>query len=180
MMVRRGDRRRRPLEEVLVGLPARGPSARREVAREPPLDLVAGQPGELTGVALAQIRVDHHRTDADPVGDDHRRLGGASQVGRPDAVDGADGPGRLERLAPPEVGERWIGLALPPALGVPLGLAVADEQEAGRRGRVGAHGEGTVVRTLGGAHGEGTVVRTLGEATPATSGPGCGTARGRQ
>ena len=33
----------------------------------------------------------------------------------------------------PEVGQRRVGLALPAAVGVPLGLAVADEQDAGGR-----------------------------------------------
>ena len=38
---------------------------------------------------------------------------------------------RRQRLAPAEVGERRVGLALPPAGGVPLRLAVAHEQDPG-------------------------------------------------
>src|SRR5690606_4827395 len=110
---------------------------------EPLLDLGAGQPRELARVPLPQVGVDDHRPHPQLLGDDRRGVAGSLQVGRPDGVDGAERPGRLPRLAATELAERRVGLALPPPDGVPLGLAVADEQEAGG-GRLGAHGHGTL------------------------------------
>ena len=42
-------------------------------------------------------------------------------------------------LLPPEVGQLGVGLALPPAQRVPLGLAVADQQQTGGHWGEGIH-----------------------------------------
>lgn len=48
-----------------------------------------------------------------------------------DDVDRADALRRMQCLEPTEFGERRVGLALPSTHGVPFGLAMTNEQEAG-------------------------------------------------
>jgi sulfur-carrier protein len=111
-------------------------------ADEALVDLVPGEPGERTGVALAQARLHHHGLDAQDPGDDRAGLGRSGQVGGDDGVDGADGGRRCGCLAAAAIGERRVGLALPAPVGVPLGFAVSDEEEGGHR-------DGTVAARMG-------------------------------
>ena len=136
-----GGRRRGPSSwaTLVVPLAAGVPSIGRrrpEVARPVAVDLGAGEPLPLAGVALAQVGVEHERTDAELAGDDAGRLGGPLQVRCDDGVHHTEGPGRVQGLMATEIREGRVGLPLPPAVGVPLGLAMADEQDPG-------HGVGT-------------------------------------
>ena len=155
------ERRDDPLEQHLVGLPARRPAPlglgwaaasaagplpeagvavggrRVEVAGPVALDLGAGEARPLAGVALAQARLEHHRPHAERLGDDQRGLAGPLRGRTPRWRRPRRGCGpACSGLVAAEVGERRVGLALPAAVGVPLRLPVADEQHAG-------HGERT-------------------------------------
>jgi hypothetical protein len=70
------------------------------------------------------------------------------EIGRDDRIHRAEVAGGVHGLVPPQVGERRVGLALPAAVGVPLGLPMADEQHSG-------HGERTYPDAPEGHHGVG-------------------------
>ena len=67
----------------------------------------------------------------EPSGDDLRRLAGAQQVARADRVDPPPDQrlGELARLLAAACVERTVGVTLPAPLAVPVGLAVACEEE---------------------------------------------------
>ena len=120
-----------------VELEAGRTAAVLEVAGPGQVDLVAGEAGPLAGGPLAEAGIHHHRSDAQHPGD---HLGGDPrplQVAGHHRVDGADGGSGGGRLRHPERRQRGIGVALPPSLGVPLGLAVAGQQHLGG---LGGHG----------------------------------------
>ncbi len=121
------------LEQVLVRFVALGPPALGEVAGPPGLDLVPGEARPGPRVALAELWLEHDRAHPELFADDAGGVQCPLQIGRHDDVDRADAPGGGEGLAAAEVGEGRIGLSLPPAEGVPLGLAVADEEDLGHR-----------------------------------------------
>jgi hypothetical protein len=96
------------------------------------LHLGAGAAGEPADVDLAQIRLDA-RLEAGGRLHRRRRLAGTGEVARVEQVD--PGPGQVRRqqrrLRAARVVERPVGVPLPAALGVPVGLAVAGEQDPG-------------------------------------------------
>ena len=120
-------------QQLVVGLPpvGRALDAVLEVAGPALLDLRAGEARPLAGVALAEVRVEDDGADAELAGEDRGGLGRPVQVGGDDGVDRAECPGRVVGLGPPEVGQGRVGLALPAAVGVPLRLAVAHEEDPG-------------------------------------------------
>src|SRR4029079_2536033 len=81
-------------------------------------------------VPLAQVRVEHDR-EIEPQRQDLRRFAGAIQVARVDGVDllALELLGERARLLASALVERRVRLALDPLLGVPVRLAVADEQD---------------------------------------------------
>jgi hypothetical protein len=97
-------------------------------------DLARGHPLPRAGVGLAQTWIADHRRQPQRTGDDRRRLRSPQQITGRDrrevhiGVGGERAPDR-SRLAASEVGERRIGDPLPPLHGVPLALAVPDEQQ---------------------------------------------------
>ena len=120
-----------PFEELIVQLVARGPLVETQVPGPLLLDLGSGQPFPFAGIAFHEIGIDHDRSDADLGTDDLRRLEGTDQGRGHDDVDRPDPLRGVEGLLTSEVGECGIGFALPAPDGVPFGLAVADEEEAG-------------------------------------------------
>ena len=119
------------LEERVLGLEARWALVVVDEAGPAGVDLLAGQPRPLAGVALAQERLDHDRADPDGLADDGRGVGRPLEVGGDDDVDGADHRRSHPGLAATEIRERHVGLSLPAPERVPLGLAMADEQHSG-------------------------------------------------
>ena len=119
-----------PLLERLVGLEARRSAAVLEVAGPGVGDLVLGQALPLARVTLAEAGVDQHGADADQLGDDLGGGPGPLEVAGHHGVDGADVLGGVGRLVEADLRQRWVGLALPAPEGVPLRLAVADDQDA--------------------------------------------------
>lgn len=120
-----------PFEQLVVQFIARGPFVEAEVSGPLLVDLGPGQSLPFTGVAFHEIGIDHDRSDPDLGTDDLRSLEGADQWRGHDDIDRADPLGSMEGLLAPEVGKRWIGLALPATDSVPFGLAMADEEESG-------------------------------------------------
>ena len=114
-----------------MGLVARRALLGGEVARPALLDLGAGEPLPLAGVALGEVGVDDDGADADLAADELGRLEGADEGRGHDDVDRPDPCGGVHGLQAAQVGEGGIGVALPAAQGVPLGLAVADEEHLG-------------------------------------------------
>ena len=104
------------------------------------VDLARGHPLPGPGIGLTQARVADHtqlQLTGQPqlTGDDRGGLRRPRQIARRHdrelarpSSEASASPDRL-RLAPPEVGERRIGDALPALHGVPFALAVPDEQQ---------------------------------------------------
>ena len=94
------------------------------------LDLLPGAADEPSDVDLAQGRVDH-RLEPGCGLDRGRRLAGSREVARVEQVDASPGQMRTEqpRLVTAGVVERSVGLPLPAALAVPVGLAVSGEKD---------------------------------------------------
>src|SRR5262249_61966752 len=101
------------------------------------LDLDTGETRPLAAVGLAAPGVDGDRTERPGGGDHLGRLPGADEVARDDGVDGWTHLGGGPRLGLAERRQGWVGVALPPAVGVPGRLTVADEQQSGRAGHAG-------------------------------------------
>ena len=118
-----------PSQEQFVGLPTGWPPPGVEGARELVFDLFSGQSRELAGIALLEPGVDDHRTDADRCGDDGGRVWGSLEIAGEDGVERTGVSGGGAGLRPTEVGEWWVGLALPPPGGIPFRLAVPGEQQ---------------------------------------------------
>ena len=98
----------------------------------PAADLVPREPLARADVDLAQVGVDDDR-HAEAGAHDLGRVACAAQVARIDRVDafGRELLGeRLRLLASARV-ERHVGVTLPAVLGVPVGLAVANEKQRG-------------------------------------------------
>ena len=94
--------------------------------------LDGGQPFPGSPVLLPQVRVEQDR-QADALGDD---LGGLERTGEIAGIDRLELllrelPGEPVGLRPAEVAERPVGLPLEASVGVPVGFAVANEQEPG-------------------------------------------------
>ena len=123
------ERRQDSHEHGFVVLPAGRPFALVEHAGELRIDLRSRETGELAGVAFFQTRIDDHGPDAECGGDDRGGVECPLEVARKDGMEGA----RLVRgaagLGTAELGERWVGLALPAPDRVPLRLAMPDEEE---------------------------------------------------
>ena len=98
------------------------------------LDLRAREAGPRADVDLAQTRI-LDDGEPQPVGDDTSSLARAQQVARVDRGDPVAGEplGELGRLGSTSVVERGVGVALPAADAVPVGLAVACEEDAASR-----------------------------------------------
>jgi hypothetical protein len=116
--------------EPLVGLEGRRPAPIVQVARPRLGDLGLRQALPLAGVALAEAGVDQDGPDPDQLGDDLGRDPGPLEVAGHDGVDRAHPLRGVGGLVQAQLGEGRIGLALPAADGVPLGLAVADDEHA--------------------------------------------------
>jgi hypothetical protein len=100
-----------------------------------PLDIGCREPGPLPDVDFAQPRVEAH-FEAERGADD---LGGFSSAREIRAVDQvgriSDEPFREPaRLLATEVVQRPVGVALPPALAIPVGLAVTGKKKGRRHG----------------------------------------------
>jgi hypothetical protein len=94
--------------------------------------LVRGEPFPRAPVLLAQVGIDVDR-ESEPLAEDLRRLARAAEVARVERVDllGGEPVGEGLRLPPAVLVQRPVGVTLQLPLGVPIGLAVADEQERG-------------------------------------------------
>ena len=125
------ERGARAGDDVDVVLVAGRPAIVAEVAGVLLLDLGTGEALPFAGVTLHEIGFDDDGADTDLSADDLCRLHGPHEGRGDDEVDGADTAGGVEGLLATEVGERRIGLALPPSERVPFGLAVANEEEPG-------------------------------------------------
>ena len=92
--------------------------------------LVRGQPFPVPPVLLAQVGI-HDDREAELLAEDLRGLAGAGQVARVDRVDVVVGEpvGEGLRLPAPVGVQRTIGVTLQLPLGIPIGLAVANEQQ---------------------------------------------------
>ena len=130
-----GQRVHDPRLDQTVVLPPGGPLARFEVAGELHVDLVAGESLPFAGMAFHQAIVQHHRADADALGDEVGRRRGAVQRRGVDRVDRSHRAGRVGGLSSTEFGQRRVLLSLPSPVRVPLGLTVAHHQNAGHGGR---------------------------------------------
>ena len=86
-----------PPEDGVVELEAGRAAAVGQVPRPLRVDVGAGEPGPLAGVALAEPGLAPHRADAQPLGDEGRggrgplQIAGHHGVDRPDRVGGRDG-----------------------------------------------------------------------------------------
>src|SRR5829696_1836322 len=129
----RGQDSRPELVVCLASCPTRLTGPPRSVrAGERGLDLVACQPLPAPDVDLAELAERRHR-DLEPLAQDLRRLARAHEVARVDRV--GDRPGELRRelacLRSTGLVQRWVGVPLEPKLRVPVGLAVAHDQQLG-------------------------------------------------
>ena len=98
------------------------------------IDLERRHPFPGAGVGLTQAHVTDHIGQSELIGNDRGGLRRPRQVARGDerelqVVIGREGAADRPRLAPAELGERRIGDPLPALHGVPLALAVPDEQQ---------------------------------------------------
>ncbi len=100
------------------------------VPREALVDLRARQSRPGADVDLAETAVDHHG-NAVRLRDDHGSLVCTPQVARVDGVEGIGGQpgGELACLTAPGLVQRWVGPTLEAAFPVPVGLAVAREED---------------------------------------------------
>lgn len=97
-------------------------------------DLGPGEAGPLADVTLTELGEGPH--GASPAFAEQRgSRPSAMEVRRGDAVDVPEAAGGHRGLSPPEVGQRRVGPALPSTDGVPLGLAVPDEEQVDHRRR---------------------------------------------
>ena len=136
MRVHGGDRARAELDQALAAF---GPERRivlapaRRVGRPARVDLGVGVALEDAEAALAQAGVGRDR-QIDHRGDRLRGVEGAHQVAREDRLDAFAGQrlGGTARLPAAARAEGGVELALHAHLGVPLGLAVADRDDARR------------------------------------------------
>ena len=120
-----GDSPQRAEDPFLVRL-------RRLADELDPIALHGRQPFPRSPVLLAQVGVEHDR-QPEPLADDLRRLARAGEVARVDRLELLAGEllGELLRLTPAVVAQRPVGMALESAVGVPVGLAVANEKQGG-------------------------------------------------
>lgn len=120
------------LGEALAVRPACMPGLVR-LLRVPRPHFVDGQALPVTHVDLPQC-LELSRFEAEAVGDDARRLARAAKRARIDHVEKicAQDLRELERLAPTGLVQRRVRMTLVPALAIPVGLAVANEDERGR------------------------------------------------
>jgi hypothetical protein len=90
------------------------------------------QPLPCAPVLLAQVWIEGHR-QPEPLPHDLRRLARTGEIARIDRLEAPcrELAGELLRLPPAVVTEGPVGLSLQPAVGVPVGLAVANEQQGG-------------------------------------------------
>jgi hypothetical protein len=79
---------------------------------------------------LAQPLVQAHG-ETEPRRDDVRRLARAGQITGVDDVDAVELAGDAGRLFAADVVQMRVGVALPAAVAIPVGFAVADEEERG-------------------------------------------------
>ena len=117
-------------EHLAVVLEAGRPAVLGQVAGPPRLDLVARAPGPLSCVSLPEAGID---TEGQTCfgGDDLRRAQRPLQIARPDRIDRWQTRYRGSGLPAAELAERRVGVALPPADGVPRRLAMADHEHTG-------------------------------------------------
>lgn len=101
------------------------------VPREALVDLRARQPRPGADIDLAESAVDHHGNAVRPR-DDDGSLVCPPQVARVDGVEGIGGQAARELacLSAPGLVQRWVGPALEAAFPVPVGLAVAREEDS--------------------------------------------------
>ena len=122
-----------PLRQLLPRLPVVA-DVTAEPARislgEALLDLGSREAGPRADVDLAQPRILDHG-EPEPVGDDVCRLARSHEVARVDRGDPVAGEPvrKLCRLASAGVVERGIGVSLPASDAIPVGLAVACEED---------------------------------------------------
>ena len=100
------------------------------VGRESLLDLCRGQPLPSAEPALAKALIELDR-DADAFADDLGGLARAGEVARVDPIRRLEGLREGTRLLAADLVERHVRVALPALVAIPVGLAVAD-QEQGR------------------------------------------------
>ena len=124
----------RPVEgagqHLVVVLEAVRPAMVGQVAGPPRLDLVAVRPGPLSCVSLPEAGIGTEgRPDCG--GDDLRRAQRPRQIARPDRIHAGKPATADSGLPAAELAERRVGVALPPADGVPRRLAMADDEHTG-------------------------------------------------
>lgn len=97
------------------------------------LDLRCRPPFPSAERALAEALVDVHLEAAEVLRNDVRRFAGAGEIAGVDDVDIADLAGDTPGLLAAGIVELCIGVALPAPVAVPVGFAVAYEEEGGHR-----------------------------------------------
>ena len=103
-----------------------------DIVGKPGLDLGHREARPAPDVHLAEARLDDDRT-AQPGRDDLGRLARAAEIAGIDRGDllACEFLGERTRLLAAPLVERRVGLALPTAVPVPIGLAVANEDQRG-------------------------------------------------
>src|SRR5690606_18801141 len=130
---------------------ARFPARHDRPGREAPVDLGERHPLRVAVIALDERLVELRLGEPQLVGDELPRLPGPAQRARDDPVPVAapgEQPSGRAGLLPPGVVERDVGEALDAAGPVPVGLAVAHEEEFGHRRRFSRTPPGNAERQL--------------------------------